>query len=717
MKTPPDLEPLTIDYSLKNIPISNERAYKIKLLDMTNKFINRIRWKAFWYEKSLDDEEDQNDPHTKSEYHKFPARNYAPSNDLLTEFESDMFDLIRNVKFRRWSNDFQRCIKKDIGKIIKSDKIIVFSDKTNNLYKVRPDDYNKLLIENITKDYMKCEKDTIDQINQEAELIIKKERINGKIPKLRKNNAFLTIKDHKDQFPKSIKCRLINPCKTQMGKVSKKILDRINCEVRRKTKLIQWRNSEAVLKWFNSVENKQQKCFIAFDIIDYYPSIMQEQVHSALNFAMQYAEISTSDIELVLHACKTVLTSNNEVWKKKKGNGLFDVPMGSYHGAELCDLVGLYLLHQLRDALPDEMFGLYRDDGLAIIDVDTPSNLERLTKRIRSIMKSSGFGITIDTGSRVTNFLDVTLDLMHNSHHPYRKPNSKIQYIHRESNHPPHILEGLPKMIQKRLSTLSNSSEAFERSKTDYECALMKSGYKEHKLQFEDNNIKRVKRNRRKKAIYFNAPYCASVKTKIGKEFFKIIDRHFPQDHRYHKLYNRKTVKLSYSCMSNLKSIIQGHNRKIIEGEGLNGTEESCNCRKKENCPLGGDNCRQENIIYKAVVSSSLESKEYIGSSANSFKERYTSHKSSFTHKKYGNSTRLSRYIWKLKDNNTPFEIKWSILHKIKKRNSAGTQNPCLTCNLERLAIASAERKKTLNKRTELTGNCPHKKSHYFTKI
>ena len=502
-----------------------------------------------------------------------------------------------------------------------------------------------------------------------------------------------------------------------MGKVSKKILDRINSEVRRKTKLIQWKNSEAVLNWFNDIGNKQHKCFVAFDIVDYYPSIMQEQVESALNFAEQYAEISASDIEIISHACKTVLTNNNEVWKKKTGNGLFDVPMGSYHGAELCDLVGLYLLQQLREALPDGMFGLYRDDGLAIIDVDTPSNLERLTKKIRSIMKSSGFNITIDAGSRMTNFLDVSLDLMHNSYQPYRKPNSKIQYIHRESNHPPHILKSLPNMIQKRLCTLSTNSEAFERTKSDYETALMKSGYKNNKMQFQEHNIKHAKRNRRKRAIYFNAPYCASVKTKIGREFFKIIDKHFPQDHKYHRLYNRKTVKLSYSCMSNVKSFIQSHNRRIMESEDVSGKEESCNCRKKENCPLGGGNCRQENIIYKAVVSSSIESKEYIGSSANSFKQRYASHKSTFTHKKYENSTRLSRYIWKLKDRDTPFEIKWSILHKIRKRSNAGTQSLCLTCNLERLAIASAECKKTMNKRTELTGNCPHKKTHYFPKI
>ena len=244
----------------------------------------------------------------------------------------------------------------------------------------------------------------------------------------------------------------------------------------------------------------------------------------ALKFARQFTDISESESNLILHACQTVLTSNDGTWRKKTGKGLFDVPMGSFHGAELCDLVGLHLLSQLRGALPAGMFGLYRDDGLSIVDIDTPSSLERLTKKIRSIMKSAGFNITIDAGARVTNFLDVTLDLAHQTYQPYRKPNSKIQYVHCESNHPPHILKGLPGMIQNRLSSLSINQEAFDRTKEAYKTALQKSGYKEQELKFQKMQTKTTKKNRRKKAIFFNAPFCASVKTSIGKEFFKIIN-------------------------------------------------------------------------------------------------------------------------------------------------------------------------------------------------
>ena len=171
--------------------------------------------------------------------------------------------------------------------------------------------------------------------------------------------------------------------------------------------------------------------------------------------------------------------------------------------------------------------------------------------------------------------------------------------------------------------------------------------------------------------------------------------------------------------MTNIKSIIQAHNRKIMEKEDVktNTTAITCNCRKKEECPLGGGNCRQENIIYKAVVSSELETMEYIGSSGNSLKQRVGAHKTTFNHEKYRNSTRLSSYIWKLKDRNAIYKIKWSIIEKIGKLNNGGKKMLCITCNLERLAIASADRKKALNKRSELTGNCPHKRSHFFPKF
>ena len=49
-----------------------------------------------------------------------------------------------------------------------------------------------------------------------------------------------------------------------------------------------------------------------------------------------------------------------------KKTGLFDVTMGSYDGAQVTDLVGLFILHKLKQEIPQINFGLYRDDGIGI---------------------------------------------------------------------------------------------------------------------------------------------------------------------------------------------------------------------------------------------------------------------------------------------------------------------------------------------------------------
>ena len=65
----------------------------------------------------------------------------------------------------------------------------------------------------------------------------------------------------------------------------------------------------------------------------------------------------------------------------KKVTGLFDVTMGSYDGCELCELVGLYVLHRLKEKFPEIDFGLYRDDGLGVLKRTPKTKLERERER------------------------------------------------------------------------------------------------------------------------------------------------------------------------------------------------------------------------------------------------------------------------------------------------------------------------------------------------
>ena len=112
--------------------------------------------------------------------------------------------------------------------------------------------------------------------------------------------------------------------------------------------------------------------------------------------------------------------------------------MGSYDGAETCELVGTYILSQLQHL--DINIGLHRDDGLAVAH-KTPRQTELIKKEICRIFKENNLKITIEANRKTVNFLDISMDLRSETYQPYMKPNSIPLYIHRESNHPPAIVK------------------------------------------------------------------------------------------------------------------------------------------------------------------------------------------------------------------------------------------------------------------------------------
>ena len=129
--------------------------------------------------------------------------------------------------------------------------------------------------------------------------------------------------------------------------------------------------------------------------------------------------------------------------------------MESFDGAEVFELVGLYLLDKLSKLLGMDNVGLYRDDGLFAVKSTSGPVLDKMRKNIITLFKNEGLGITIDTNLTETDFLDVTFNLATGKFFPYRKPNNIPLYINVKSNHPPSIIKDLPKMINKRLSDFS----------------------------------------------------------------------------------------------------------------------------------------------------------------------------------------------------------------------------------------------------------------------
>ena len=137
------------------------------------------------------------------------------------------------------------------------------------------------------------------------------------------------------------------------------------------------------------------------------------------------------------------------------------------------------------------------------------------------------------------------------------------------------------------------------------------------------------------------------------------------------------------------------------------GVQRNCNCRSHEDCPLQGS-CFTKSIVYKAEVTlkESQEVKQYIGMTANTFKERYNNHKKSFKNPLYQNETELSKYLWKLKETKKEFSVEWSVMKRAPSYSVGGKS--CILCLEEKLCLLKADKNKTLNKRSEIFAKCRH---------
>ena len=97
-----------------------------------------------------------------------------------------------------------------------------------------------------------------------------------------------------------------------------------------------------------------------FDIKDFYPSIKEGLLIEALEFAKQHVTIKSKERETIFHARKPLLYKEGELWFKNQSNN-FDVTMGSYNGAEVCELIGIFILSLIASKYKPNNIGLFRD--------------------------------------------------------------------------------------------------------------------------------------------------------------------------------------------------------------------------------------------------------------------------------------------------------------------------------------------------------------------
>ena len=156
-----------------------------------------------------------------------------------------------------------------------------------------------------------------------------------------------------------------------------------------------------------------------------------------------------------------------------------------------------------------------------------------------------------------------------------------------------------------------------------------------------------------------------------------------------------------------MHAIVKAHNKKILAKADQR--NEPCNCQKSRICPMGriAGGCQASEVVYEAdVIETNQPTMTYYGQTKRPFKERWREHKHAMENLNSQHATALSKYVWKLKEENRQFEVKFSIKCRapIFKSGSKG----CFLCLKEKVSISLHDPKTLLNAKSEILHKCIH---------
>ena len=115
------------------------------------------------------------------------------------------------------------------------------------------------------------------------------------------------------------------------------------------------------------------------------------------------------------------------------------------------------------------------------------------------------------------------------------------------------------------LSRNSFNKQIFDSVKPECEEALEKLGYQtlleyiEPKVDNIENNTNKLQRKRKK--IWFKSLFNKSLTTSVGGTFLNLVEKYLPKEPKLHNIFNKNTLKVSYSCSKNMNHIIKSQNK------------------------------------------------------------------------------------------------------------------------------------------------------------
>ena len=94
-------------------------------------------------------------------------------------------------------------------------------------------------------------------------------------------------------------------------------MEKVNTILVDSVKVNQWKDTDNVINWFNAIKDKSRCCFIQLDIAEFYPSITEYSLDTAISFARQHTKISKENLRIIKHCRKSLLYNNQKPWGKK----------------------------------------------------------------------------------------------------------------------------------------------------------------------------------------------------------------------------------------------------------------------------------------------------------------------------------------------------------------------------------------------------------------
>ena len=110
--------------------------------------------------------------------------------------------------------------------------------------------------------------------------------------------------------------------------------------------------------WYFLINESKSSSIIQFDVENFYRLISLNLFIEVIQYAGTIRVISDDDKAIIKHSKNTLLFHNIQHWEKISGDPHFDVPMDSYNGAEICELVGIFILNKLSSIIDKNAIGL-----------------------------------------------------------------------------------------------------------------------------------------------------------------------------------------------------------------------------------------------------------------------------------------------------------------------------------------------------------------------